>query len=171
MAPQHKGGSWSHWVYGFDDQRQNHVYPKYLPRLNQENHNPGKELSRRQIGWVEIRCYRQRRRRKPQGPVQVLRVRMLPKSPAGTVFEVQREGDLEWGIGVHPRELLRRILLWRWIHREFSQSLHPIRKERSFSRTELDVGDEPDRKDQGWRPGRNYRSHPSSTGGEDFLPS
>jgi hypothetical protein len=74
---------------------------------------------------------------------------MSPKSLAGTVFEVQHEGDLEWGREVHPRELLRRILLWRWIHREFSQSLHPNRKGRSFSRTELGVGDEPDRKDQG----------------------
>jgi hypothetical protein len=74
---------------------------------------------------------------------------MSPKSLAGIAFEVPCEGDLEWGREVHPRESLKRILLWKWIHRESSQSLHPNRKERSFFRTELGVGDEPDRKDQG----------------------
>lgn len=82
MAPQHKGGSWSHRVCGFCDQRQSHAYPKYLLHLNQENRNPKKEPSSRRIGWVEILCYRQRRERKPQGPFRVLRVRMSPKSLA-----------------------------------------------------------------------------------------
>ena len=107
----------------------------------------------------------------PRDLFLVLKVRMLPKSLAGTVFAVPREGDLGWGREVHPRELLKRILPWKWIPRESSQSLHPNRKGRSFSRTELGVVDEPDRKDQGWRPARNYRSHPGSMGGEDFLPS